>query len=363
MTRLPGATLLALLLILVPSAHLQGQTTPAAQRPAAVPRLADGSPDMQGYWTNQTFTPLERPAQLKDKAMFTAEEAAAWARRGLDNIHDQPRGAEVTSDAEIHYDDAIWMLEGYPKGAMLRTSIITDPADGRIPPMNAEGQNRAQERAAARKRVGPFDNAQARSLSERCIYWAHEGPPILPTGYNSNLQIVQAPQTFVVIPEMMPVARIVPLDPSTLRQAQGRPEQRRGTTGSGSPRADSRGDGRPLVSSALRAYRGYSRGRWEGDTMVIETTNYSEKTAWRGASEHMKVTERFTLISPTTIRYEFTVEDPATWTRPWSGEYEMTRIVGPLFEYACHEGNYGLPTILRGARLAEATAAKSGESR
>jgi hypothetical protein len=325
--------LLAFLLALIPSVYLQGQTAAAARRPAAIPRLADGKPDMQGYWTNQTFTPLERPAQFKDKPTFTAEEAAAWAKRGLDNIHDQPRGAEVTSDAEIHYDDAIWMLEGYPKGAMLRTSIIIDPADGRIPPMNAEGQKRAQERAAARKRVGQFDNAQARSLSERCIYWAHEGPPILPTGYNSNLQIVQAPQTFVVIPEMMPVARIVPLD------------------------------GRPKVGSAIRGYRGDSRGWWEGDTMVIETTNYSEKTAWRGASENMKVTERFTMISPTTIRYQFTVEDPATWTRPWSGEYEMTRIEGPLFEYACHEGNYGLPTILRGARLAEATAAKSGGSR
>jgi hypothetical protein len=333
MTRLPGATLLALLLMFAVSAHVQGQTAPGAQRTAAVPRLADGRPDMQGYWTNQTFTPLERPAQFKDKPMFTAEEAAAWAKRGLDNIHDQPRGAEVTSDAEIHYDDAIWMLEGYPKGAMLRTSIITDPADGRIPPLNAEGQKRAQERAAARKQIGPFDNAQARSLSERCIYWAHEGPPILPTGYNSNLQIVQAPQTFVVIPEMMPVARIVPLD------------------------------GRAKVGAAIRGYRGDSRGRWDGDTMVVETSNYSEKTAWRGASENMKVTERFTMVSPTTIRYQFTVEDPATWTRPWSGEYEMTRIEGPLFEYACHEGNYGLPTILRGARLAEATAAKSGGSR
>ena len=313
--------------------HLAAQS-PASGRAAAaatnaaaasaIPRTAEGKPDMQGYWTNQTFTPLERPAQFKDKAMFTAEEAAAWAKRGIDNIVDQPRGDEVKSDADIHYDDAIWMLEGYPKGAMLRTSIITDPADGRIPPMNTEGQKRAQQRAAARKLVGAFDSAQARGLSERCIYWAHEGPPLLPTGYNSNLQIVQAPQNFVVIPEMMPVARVVPLD------------------------------GRPQVGSAVRAYRGDSRGRWEGDTMVIETTNYSEKTAWRGASENLKVTERFTMVNKDTIRYQFTVEDPSTWTRPWSGEYEMTRIAGPLFEYACHEGNYGIATILRGARQAEA---------
>jgi hypothetical protein len=329
---MPGATFVMLSLLLVSSSHLQGQTarTPATQRPAPVPRLADGKPDMQGYWTNQTFTPLERPAQFKDKATFTPEEAAAWAKRGIDNIQDQPRGAEVKSDADIHYDDAIWMLEGYPKGAMLRTSIITDPADGRIPALTAEGQKRAQQRAAARKLIGPFDNAQARGLSERCIYWAHEGPPLLPTGYNSNLQIVQAPQTFVVIPEMMPVARIVPLD------------------------------GRPTVGSGIRAYRGDSRGRWDGDTMVVETTNYSEKTAWRGAADTLKVTERLTMVNANTIRYQFTVEDPSTWTRPWSGEYEMMRIDGPLFEYACHEGNYGLPSILKGARLAEQTAAKAG---
>ena len=138
----------------------------------------------------------------------------------LEDVKDVPRGDQVKSDADIHYDDGIWLLEGYEKGAMLRTSIITDPADGRIPPLSAEGQKRTQERAAARKLIGPFDSAQARGLSERCIYWAHEGPPILPTGYNSNLQIVQAPQLFVIQPEMMPVARVVPLD--------GRPQARRG---------------------------------------------------------------------------------------------------------------------------------------
>ena len=149
---------------------------------------------------------------------------------------------------------------------------------------------------------------------------------MLPTGYNSNVRIVQAPGTFVIQHEMMPVARIVPLD------------------------------GRPQLSPVLRAYRGESRGRWDGDTMVIQTTNYSEKTAWRNSSENLKVVERLTMTGPSTIRYEFTVEDPATWTRPWSGDYEMTRIDGPLIEYACHEGNYQLPSILKGARLAEARA-------
>ncbi len=306
------------------------RTTPAAS--AAIPRTAEGKPDMQGYWTNQTFTPLERPAQFKDKEFFTTEEAAAWAKRGLDNIIDQPAFEEITRDADIHYDDAIWMLEGYPKGALLRTSIITDPPDGRIPPLTAEGQKRAQDRAAARKAsgIGPFDSAQARSMSERCIYWAHEGPPLLPTGYNSNLQIVQAPGNFVIIPEMMPVARVVPLD------------------------------ARPRLNGAITAYRGDWRGRWEGDTMVVETTNYSENTAWRGASKNLKVTERLTMIDRDRIRYQFTVEDPSTWTRPWSGEYEMTRIDGPLFEYACHEGNYGIVNILSGARRAEGQPGQPG---
>jgi hypothetical protein len=296
----------------------------------AIPRLMDGKPDMQGYWTNQTFTPLERPAQFKDKPFFTAEEAEAFAKKALEDVKDVPRGDQVKSDADIHYDDGIWLLEHYEKGAMLRTSIISDPADGRMPPLSAEGQKRTQARAQARKATGPFDSAQARSLSERCIYWAHEGPPILPTGYNSNVLIVQAPGVFVLQHEMMPVARAVPLD------------------------------GRPKLASAIRGYRGDSRGRWEGDTMVIETTNYSEKTAWRGSSENLKVTERLTMTSPTKIRYQFTVEDAATWTRPWSGEYEMTRIDGPLFEYACHEGNYQLPSILKGARHAEEAAAQQG---
>ncbi|HZI78344.1 MAG TPA: hypothetical protein VFD69_02465 [Vicinamibacterales bacterium] len=315
------STFVAIVMLLLGAASVPGQ----AQR---IPRLADGKPDMQGYWTNQTFTPLERPAQFKDKQFFSTEEAQTFARQRLEDVKDVPRGEQVKSDADIHYDDGIWLLEHFEKGAMLRTSIVTDPADGRIPPLSPEGQKRAQATAAARKLVGPFDSAQARGLSERCIYWAHEGPPLLPTGYNSNLQIVQAPGLFVVQPEMMPVARIVPLD------------------------------GRPALDSAIRAYRGDSRGRWDGDTMVIETTNYSEKTAWRGSSRNLKVTERLTMTSPTRIRFQFTVEDPSTWTRPWSGEYEMVKIDGPLFEYACHEGNYQLPSILKGARRAEATAAQ-----
>jgi len=287
-----------------------------------IPRLNDGKPDMQGYWTNQTFTPLERPAQFKDKQFFSVEEAEAFARRALDGVKDVPRGEQVKSDADIHYDDGIWLLEGYKKGAMLRTSIVTDPADGRIPALSPEGQKRAQARAEARKGIGPFDSAQARGLSERCIYWAHEGPPILPTGYNSNLQIVQAPGTFVIQPEMMPAARIVPLD------------------------------GRPRLAAAIRGYRGDSRGRWDGDTLVIETANFTDMFmfAAQGASADMKLTERFTRVSDDTLVYRFTVDDPKVWTRPWTAEVPWKKSIGPIFEHACHEGNYSLTNLLRGAR-------------
>ena len=190
--------------------------------------------------------------------------------------------------------------------------------------MNAEGRKRGEERAAARRKIDIMASAQNRGISERCIYWAHEGPPLMPTGYNSNLQIYQSPGEFVVIPEMMPAARVVALD------------------------------GRAHMSAALRTLHGDSRGRWEGDTMVVETTNFGERTAFRGSSEHLKVTERFTLVDANTIRYQFTVEDPHTWDRPWSGEYPMTRIAEPIYEYACHEGNYGMPNILKAQRAVEA---------
>jgi hypothetical protein len=310
-----------LLFLAVPALVAASTLGMQAQAKFNPPRTADGRPDMQGYWTNATYTPVERPAEFKDQEHFTVAQAQEFAKRAQDRFLSQP-------DDDPHYDNSIWMVEKRLKGvSTLRTSIVSEP-DGRIPPMNAEGRKRAEERAAARKKIDVMASAQNRGISERCIYWAHEGPPILPTGYNSNVRIVQAPSTFVLQHEMMPVARVIPLD------------------------------GRPQLSPVLRAYRGESRGRWEGDTMVIETTNYSEKTAWRNSSENLKVTERLTMTSPKTIHYEFTVEDPTTWTRPWSGAYEMTRIDGPIIEYACHEGNYQLPSILKGARLAEAQAQK-----
>jgi hypothetical protein len=304
--------------------------TMAAQRAAqqsslggakVIPRTADHKPDFQGDWTNATYTPLERPEAMKDKEFFTPEEAAAYAKRRQDAASQQP--------VDTHYENAIWMTEKRPRGlASLRTSIITEPRDGRIPPMNAEGRRRAAARAGARKGIDPFDSVQVMDLSDRCIYWLHEGPPILPTGYNSNLRIVQAQGTFVVIPEMMGVARIVPLG------------------------------GQARASKALKSLRGESRGWWEGDTLIVETANFDERRDWRGSSEAMKVTERFTMVEPDTIKYEFSIDDPKTWDVPWKGEVVMTRMIEPIYEYACHEGNYGLSNILRGQRRAEAEAAR-----
>jgi hypothetical protein len=307
-----------------PAAAQSAPGTTAAARHWTPPRTADGHPDLQGYWTNATYTPFERPAEFKNREFFSVEEAAAYAKRALDRFLDQP-------EDQAHYDNSIWMSEKQPKGVTsLRTSIVVDPADGKVPPMNQEGRQRGEEKAAARRLIGPYDSAQSRGLSERCIYWAHEGPPLLPTGYNSNLLIVQEPGSFVIMPEMMPVARVVPLD------------------------------GRPHVGAAIRNLRGDSRGRWEGDTMVIETTNFTDRTAFRGSSEHLKVTERLTLVDADTIRYQFTVEDPHTWDVAWKGEYPMKRSNEPIYEYACHEGNYGMANILRAQRLAEAQAKAAG---
>jgi hypothetical protein len=283
---------------------------------AHVPRTADGHPDFQGAWTTETYTPFERPAEFKDREFFTAAEAEAYAKRSLERFLAQP-------DTDAHYDNSIWMTEKGPKGmSSLRTSIVTTP-DGKIPPVNEEGRKRAQDRAAARRGIGQYDSAQTRGISERCIYWAHEGPPLLPTGYNNNLQLVQSPGEFVVIPEMMPVARVAPFD------------------------------GRPHLNGAIRNIRGDSRAWWEGDTLTIETTNFTDRTAFRGSSEHLKVTERLTFIDADTIRYQFTIDDPHTWDTKWTGEYPMKRTTFPMYEYACHEGNYGMANILRAQRAEE----------
>ena len=311
-----------------------GQSAPAP-RPRganAIPRTADGRPDLQGYWTNDSYTPLERPAEAGNKTHFTPQEAAAFVRSRLDRLENQSR-------TDIHYDDAIWQKENYEKEANLRTSLLTSPADGKLPPLTEEAKKRQAAEAARRQGRGPSDSVQDRSLGERCITWGNVGPPMLPPTYYANFQILQMADYVIIRHELMHEARLIPVD------------------GSAHP------------GPGVRYLYGDARGRWEGDTLVVDTTNFTDKTPFRGppsntrqdirSSDRLHVIERFTRVDAGTIRYEFTVEDPGMWVGPWSGEVPIRKFEGPIYEYACHEGNYGLANIVRAARVAEREAAGS----
>jgi hypothetical protein len=291
-----------------------------------MPRTLDGHPDLQGYWTNDTVTPLERPAEFGVKDTLTPEEAAAYAKKRLDEFLAQPRD-------DIHYDDAIWQGERYDKHTLIRTSLIVDPKNGRLPPLTPAGAQRAAIRAKTGGSGGPSDSAQSRTLAERCISWGNVGPPMIPPTYYANLQILQSADHVVIRHELLDGLRLIALD------------------------------GRPHPGLGVQKLAGDSRGRWDGDTLVVDTTNFTDKTNFRGpprttrqditTSPKLHVVERFTLVDRDTIRYQFTVDDPETWTAPWSGEVPIRRFAGPIYEFACHEGNYGLVNILRGARVQE----------
>jgi hypothetical protein len=295
------------------------------------PRTADGHPDLQGYWTNATFTPLERPADLAGKEFLTDAEAAAYEKQRLLQEESQAKD-------DLHYDNVIWQKENYAKVvSRRRTSLIFDPPDGRIPALTPAAQLRAAARAAATL-GGPSDSAASRSLGERCISWGNEGPPMLGSTYNANLQVMQTARQVVIRHEMVHGVRMIPVD------------------------------GSPHIGTHLRQLGGDSRGRWEGDTLVVDTTNFTDATPFRGppatarqdifTSRDLHVVERFARTDPDTILYQFTVDDPTTWTKPWSGELLMRKWTGPIFEYACHEGNYGLGFILSAARVQERDAAR-----
>ena len=295
-------------------------------KPWIMPRTPDGHPDLQGYWSNASITPLQRPKELGSKEFYTAEEAAAFDKHERTERTSWDR---LGSQQTVHYDMSQFGLDVIQAKVALsrRTSLIVGP-EGRIPPMTPEAQKRQAARAAERK-GHEFDSAEVRPLQERCIVWSAEGPPMMSTGYNSNLQIVQGRNQVTVMMEMIHDARLIPTD------------------------------GKPHLPSSIRQYLGDSRGRWEGDTLVVDTTNFTDKTSFMGSTQNLHVVERFTRIDEDTILYEFTVDDPATWTKPWTAQQPLTKIAGPIFEYACHEGNLGLPNTLSGARAAEA--AKQGK--
>ena len=293
-----------------------------------VPRTPDGKPDLQGVWTSATLTPLERPADLGNKQFFTKEEAAQWTKQFLEINNRDRRDGTAQDDVGRAYNE-FWFSRGDAVVPTLRTSLIIDPPDGKIPALTPDGRQRAAARAEA-QRLHPADGPENRSLAERCIVWPVAGPPMIPGGYNNNYQIVQGPGFVTIVVEMIHDVRTIPTD------------------------------GRPHLPPSVRQWMGDPRGHWEGDTLVVDTTNFTDKTNFRGSGENLHLLERFTRTAPDRLVYEFTVSDPASFARPWTAQIPMTKTDGPLFEYACHEGNYGMDGILRGARTKEQEDAKSG---
>ena len=328
----------ALVVVLV--AALAGTAGAGGQGAASeTPRTPWGDPDLQGIWEYWTFTPLQRPDDFADRAVLTEEEAAAVGERSRQAAltRDSERPAEGDTGA---YGQEVW-TERSRATALTQASLIVDPPDGRIPPFTAAEERRIEEHRRAggrpvRTRANGIgsDGPEDRGLAERCIVGFSTGPPLLPAGYNNNLQVFQAPGYVVLAVEMIHDVRVVPLD------------------------------GRPHLPDHMRQWLGDARGRWEGDTLVVETTNFTDKIAsfsttsvsW-GTGGGLTLVERFTRVGDGTLEYEFTVENPSIFTRPFTARYPMNRSDLPLYEYACHEGNYGLMNILTGARAEDAAAA------
>jgi len=287
-------------------------------------RTRDGRPDLQGTWSFATITPMERPANLANKEFFTEQEALAYEKEVVERNNKDRRDGPAEADVGRAYND-FWWDSGTKVVKTRRTSLIIEPSNGRIPPTLSASRERAQERQAL-NRGHEFDGPENRPLPERCLILQGAGPPMTPTAYNNNIQIVQEKDSVALLIEMGHEVRIIPTD------------------------------GRPHLPSNIRLWKGDSRGRWEGDTLVIETTNFSDKNAFRGASANMKLIERFRRVDAETLIYQFTVDDPSTWERPWTVEIPVTKSQGQLFEYACHEGNYGMEGALKGARVEEKAA-------
>jgi hypothetical protein len=286
--------------------------------------MCQTTPNLEGIWTNATVAPLERPASLKGKEFYTEAEAAENAKKVL-GISSWER---LGTQAAEHYNMSQYGLDlsQVKVATTLRTSMIVGP-EGRIPPLLPEAQKRAADRAAA-NRGHQFDSAQNRPLQERCLIYSTEGPPMMPAAYNSNLEIVQSPGYVAIVQEMIHSTRMIPTD------------------------------GSAHLPASIRQWFGDSRGHWEGDTLVVDTTNFTDKNPFHGSSKDLHLIEKFRRLDANTILYEFTAEDRATWARAWTAQMTWAKVEGPIFEFACHEGNLGLPNTLSGARAAEKAAAK-----
>lgn len=303
----------------------------AGARPGSwkAPRTLDGQPDLQGVWDYRTITPLERPAALGDRAELTADEAATFEReenrrQNRDLIDDAKGGALYPPGGVVPYNE-FWYDRGDKLTGSRRTSLIVDPPNGRLPPYTPEGQQRENGRAAAQRddQAGRphADSYTDRPLQERCIVGFNAGPPMTPGAYNNNVQLFQTKDYVIILNEMVHEARIVPLD----RRPHG----------------------------TIRQRKGDSRARWEGETLVVETINFVGETSLAGSTANVRLTERFTRVDRDTLLYDFTVNDPSTWTRPWTAQIPMKRSPDLMYEYACHEGNYAMANMLAGARLRE----------
>jgi hypothetical protein len=320
---------LALLSVLAAVPVALAQTpAPAKAKPAPAKkwRTPWGDPDLQGTWSNATTTPLQRPAHYAGREFLTAAERAAQDKETA--VATDRRAAPGTPEDVNGAYNAFWWERGWSDG---RTSLIYDPPDGRIPALTADGERRQAEQ---RRRnppntgplgSGPYNGPEDVDLYVRCIIRAPL--PRVPTGYDNNYQIVQSPGFVSILQEQMHETRVIPLD------------------------------GRPHLDQSVRQWLGDSRGHWEGETLVVETTNFSDQALFEGSTKNMRLVERWTRAADDRIDYRFTVEDPATWTRPWSAAIPWVK-TGLLYEYACHEDNYGLYDILAGARAAERETAK-----
>ena len=321
-------------------AVLVGQSTYSTAPPAGwqVPRTPDGKPDLQGVWGNNSVTPMVRPRQWKDKTELSdaeVEELKALAAKAVDqggdaifgnfvqqllDARDRGEYKQVSYDPSTGNYNQFWMADREWDN---RTSLIVDPPDGQFPPLTKEAQERRAAAAARPRTRGPSDGPEDRPLSERCISY---GAPRTGANYNSYVQIVQSPSTVVLFQEMIHDARIVPMT------------------------------NMPHLPNRIRQLHGDPRGRWEGDTLVVETTNYLN--GFQGSTPDVKLTERYTRVSPDFINWQITVEDPATWTRPYTFLIRLKKANAQIYEYACHEGNYAMEGILAGARAEEAQAKK-----
>ena len=301
---------------------LAAATLLAAQ--AKLPRTSDGHADLQGIWTNATITPLERLPVFGTKLTLTNTEATEYEKRANAATYGDQRSTNAQTDRDHAYNALF-----FDKGTELarvdgqkRTSLIADPPDGKVPALTPEGRARQAARALLSTR---FDRVQDRPLGERCLlgFGSTSGPPMLPVLYNNNYQIVQTPDTVLILVEMVHDARIIHMN----RKAH--------------------------LGVDVRLWLGDSIGHWEGNTLVVDTTNFNSQVNFRGASTGLHTVERFTLVDAGTILYKVTIDDPSTFSRPWTLEYPFRAAAGPIYEYACHEGTYSMVDILGGARHEE----------